>query len=114
MTVMEASDMDLLHEYVHANSEQAFRTLVDRHVNMVHAVALRQTGIPHLAEDVTQAVFIVLAEKAASLPPTIILTGWLFRATRFAAANLKRAEARREHWEQKAAQMEPIMSSDPE
>lgn len=104
---MEASDMDLLREYARNNSEPAFRALVARHVNMVHAVALRQTGQAHLAEDVTQAVFTVLAEKAASIPPATILTGWLFRATRFAAANVKRAEARREHWEQKAAAMEP-------
>ncbi|HTG44911.1 MAG TPA: sigma factor, partial [Verrucomicrobiae bacterium] len=105
MTVMEASDMDLLHEYARTNSEQAFRALVDRHVNLVHAVALRQTNLPHLAEDVTQAVFIILAEKAGSIPPKTILAGWLFRATRFAAANVKRAEARRGHWEQQAAQM---------
>lgn len=112
MPAMEASDMDLLREYARDNSEQAFCALVERHVNMVHAVALRQTGRQHVAEDVTQAVFIVLAEKAAAIPPNTILTGWLFRATRFAAANVKRAEARREHWEQKAAQMEPTTSPD--
>lgn len=110
---MEASDMELLREYARNNSEQAFRVLVERHVNMVHAVALRQTNHTQLAEDVTQAVFIVLAEKAASLSANTILTGWLFRATRFAAANVKRAEARREHWEQKAAQMESTTPPDP-
>ena len=103
---MAPSDMDLLREYARDNSEQAFRTLVDRHLNMVHAVALRQTGQAQVAEDVTQAVFIVLAEKAATIPHNTILSGWLFRATRFAASNVKRAETRREHWEQKAAQME--------
>src|SRR5260221_262264 len=86
MPVMETSDMDLLREYARDNSEEAFRALVERHVNLVHAVALRQTANAHLAEDVTQAVFIVLAEKAASIPPKTILTGWLFRPTRFAAA----------------------------
>ena len=105
--------MELLREFARNNSEQAFRVLVERHVNMVHAVALRQTHHTQLAEDVTQAVFIVLAEKAASISANTILTGWLFRATRFAAANVKRAEARREHWEQKAAQMEPATSPDP-
>ena len=111
---MQADDMALLREYARDHSEQAFRTLVERHVNMVHAVALRQVGNAQLAEDVTQAVFIVLAQKAASIPQNAILTGWLFRATRFAAANIKRAETRREHWEQKAAQMEPPSSPDPE
>lgn len=111
MLVIDASDMDLLGEYARNNSEQAFGALVERHVNLVHAVALRQTGHAQLAQDVTQAVFIVLAEKAASIPPNTILTGWLFRATRYAAANARRAEARREHWEQKAAQMEPTTTS---
>jgi RNA polymerase sigma factor (sigma-70 family) len=114
MPAMEANDMELLREYVRDQSEQAFRLLVERHVNMVHAVALRQTANAQLAEDVTQAVFIVLAEKAASISKNTILTGWLFRATRFAAANVRRAEARREHWEQKAAQMEPTTPPDAE
>ena len=114
MPASDASDMDLVREYVRANSEQAFRILVERHINMVHAVALRQTDQPQFAEDVTQAVFIVLAEKAASLPQETLLAGWLFRATRFAAANVRRAEARRKHWEQKAAQMEPNPDSDAE
>jgi RNA polymerase sigma factor (sigma-70 family) len=111
---MQADDMALLREYARDRSEQAFRTLVERHVNMVHAVALRQVANAQLAEDVTQAVFIVLAQKAASIPHNTILAGWLFRATRFAAANVKRAETRREHWEQKAAQMEPPSPPDPE
>src|SRR5258708_28446992 len=114
MPVMEASDMDLLRQYARENSEEAFRMLVERHVDLVYAVALRQTANAHVAEDVTQAVFIVLAEKAISIPPKTILTGWLFQATRFAASNVKRAEARRAHWEQKAAQMEPTTPSDSE
>ena len=114
MRAMEASDMDLLREYARDNSEQAFRLLVERHVNLVYAVAQRQTAHSHFAQDVTQAVFIVLAEKAASIPPGTVLAGWLYRATRFAAANASRAEARRKHWEQKAAQMQPTTPSDSE
>jgi RNA polymerase sigma factor (sigma-70 family) len=111
---MEAADMELLRDYAQNHSEQAFRTLVERHVDMVFAVALRQTENTQLAEEVTQTVFVVLAEKAASIPKGTILTGWLFRATRFAASNVRRAEARREHWEQKAAQMEPQPPSESE
>src|SRR6185503_13795177 len=99
----EADDMELLRDYARNHSEHAFRTLVERHINIVYAVALRQVQNAQLAEDVAQAVFIVLSEKAASMPKNTILAGWLFRATRFAAANARRAEARREHWEQKAA-----------
>ena len=111
---MEGDDMELLRDYAQNHSEQAFRALVERHVDMVFAVALRQTGNTQLAEEVTQTVFVVLAEKAASISENVILVGWLFRATRFAASNVRRAEARREHWEQRAAQMEPQPPSESE
>jgi DNA-directed RNA polymerase specialized sigma24 family protein len=60
-------DFDLLRAYVERQSEAAFTELVERHKAMVYASALRQTGDPSLAEEITQAVFIVLARKAASL-----------------------------------------------
>ncbi|MBL9169571.1 MAG: sigma-70 family RNA polymerase sigma factor [Verrucomicrobiales bacterium] len=104
---MAPSDIDLLHDYVRNSSESSFRVLVERHIHMVHALAWRQTGDAHLADDVTQAVFIVLAEKAATIPPDTLIPGWLFRATRFAVANAQRAKVRREYWETKAAEMAP-------
>lgn len=103
----EVEDFDLLREYVANRSETAFRTLVERHVDMVYATALRQVGDTHLAEEATQAVFIRLAQKARGLSSSTILAGWLFRAAQFAAAKVQRTELRRKHWEQQAAQMEP-------
>lgn len=103
----EGEDFDLLREYVANQSEAAFRTLVERHVDLVYATALRQIGDTHLAEEATQAVFITLAKKARGLSSSTILAGWLFRAAQFAAAKIQRAEVRRKHWEQQAAQMEP-------
>lgn len=50
--------MALVQEYAQSNSEQAFTTLVSRHINVVHSVALRQVGDAHLIEEITQAVFI--------------------------------------------------------
>jgi RNA polymerase sigma factor (sigma-70 family) len=111
---METDDLELLRDYARDRCEQAFRVLVDRHINLVFSVAMRQTQNAQLAEEVTQAVFVALAEKAATMPKNTIVTGWLFRAARFAAANVRRAEARREHWEQKAAQMEPQAPSESE
>ena len=65
----DTKDMDLIREYAGRNSEAAFAELVDRHINLVYSVALRYGGNPADAQDVTQAVFIILAQKAASLRP---------------------------------------------
>jgi RNA polymerase sigma factor (sigma-70 family) len=107
---MEGEDSELLREYVANKSEPAFRALVERHVDMVYATALRQVQEAHLAEEATQAVFIALAQKAPTLSSATILAGWLFRAAQFAGAKAQRTEARRKHWEHQAAQMEPHTS----
>ena len=80
-------DMELVREYAIRHSEQAFETLVSRHFSLVYSSALRQMRDPHLAEEITQAVFIILARKAGSLGARTILAGWLYRTTRFAASN---------------------------
>jgi RNA polymerase sigma factor (sigma-70 family) len=89
---MEAlDDIALLREYAAHNSETAFTTLVSRRIGFVYSAALRQVRDPHLAEEVTQAVFIILAQKAARISHETILTGWLFKTTRFAALAQTRA-----------------------
>jgi uncharacterized protein (TIGR03435 family) len=108
-------DSQLLREFADRNSEEAFRELVNRHMDLVYSVALRQVRDPHLADDVAQAVFIALAQKAHQLPAATVLEGWLFRAARFAALNALRREHRHQHWIQEAARMEnPVHEPSPE
>ena len=88
-------DMALLREYAARHSEAAFEELVSRRIGFVYSAALRQVRDPHLAEEVTQAVFIILAQKAGKISDKTILTGWLFKTTRFAALAQIRAAAKR-------------------
>jgi len=98
-------DMELLQEYASRGSEDAFATLVSRHIDMVYSVALRHVGNLHNAQEVTQAVFIILARKSRALRRETILSGWLFQTARLTAANFLRSETRRTHRE-KGAYME--------
>jgi uncharacterized protein (TIGR03435 family) len=99
---MMTDDMSLLEEYARHHSEEAFATLVVRHVNLVYSVALRRVGDQHLAEEITQAVFVILARKADRLSPRTRLAGWLCRTARYASANALTIQRRRQHREQEA------------
>jgi len=95
-------DMELVREYALQRSEEAFAELVSRHINLVYSTALRQIRNHHQAQDVTQAVFVILARKARWLRPGTVLAGWLFRTARLTAAQHLRGELRRAHREHKA------------
>src|SRR5215469_14895368 len=99
---MMAEDMDLLRDYTTRHAEEAFETLVSRYINLVYSVAMRQVHDPHLAEEITQAVFVILARKAAALGPGTILSGWLYRTTQFVSADALKAQRRRQLHEQEA------------
>lgn len=107
MDEMQIDDMELVRQYARTQSEQAFGTLVSRHVDLVYSVALRQVHDPHLAQEITQTVFIILARKAGSLSSRTVVSGWLCRTARFVASRVLTAQFRRQRREQEAYMQSP-------
>jgi RNA polymerase sigma factor (sigma-70 family) len=105
-------DFSLLQRYVRERSDAAFQALMNRHVDLVYSASLRLTNDPHLAEDVTQAVFIVLSRKASQLKTGVVLPAWLLTVTRLTAANARRDKSNQSRIEQKAASMTTDIAPD--
>lgn len=98
-------DVQLLREFAERNSEAAFRTLVERHAGMVHGTAVRLVRDAAVAEEIAQAVFILLARKAPNLSSVTVIAGWLHQTTRYVALESLRAERRRQQHHQEFAAM---------
>ena len=99
---MTIDDMQLVQQYARCKSEEAFAALVARHVSLVYSVAFRQVRDAHLAEEITQTVFIILARKAGSLNSRTVISGWLCQTARFASAKALTMRRRRQEREQEA------------
>jgi RNA polymerase sigma factor (sigma-70 family) len=104
----EVDDHQLLQRYVQLRCPDAFGILVARHIGWVESVVRRQVKDRHLAEDVTQAVFIILARKAAKIPPGTMLSAWLFRVARYAANDAVKQESRRRRRMERVAEMQTV------
>ena len=103
---MMTDDGELVQAFARSGSEEAFATLVTRHVNLVYSVALRHVRDPHLAEEVTQTAFLILARKAGSLGPGTVVSAWLCRTTRYVSARALTMQRRRQ-----ARDLEAFMQS---
>ena len=99
----------LLADYVTHGSEEAFRELVARYIDLVYSTAVRLVnGDTHRAEDVAQTVFADLARLAGTLSQDVMLGGWLHRRTWYAATTLMRSERRRQNRERQAIEMNEL------
>jgi len=103
------NDQQLLMEYAARGSEAAFAELSKRYIRLVYSTCRREVGDSDLANDVTQAVFLLLAQKAKTLTRRDSIAGWLFQASVLAARNARREERRRiARHERIAAQMDAV------
>jgi RNA polymerase sigma factor (sigma-70 family) len=107
-----ATDSELLLRYVDLKDERAFEDLVNRHLGVVYAAALRRTGgRVHAAEEISQKVFSALAGQARNLAHHPTLVGWLYRCANNAALDVMRAEIRRQKLAQTLSTMPDESSS---
>jgi len=104
------TDQELLRDYAERREEAAFAEFVRRHVDFVYSAALRMVRDGHLAEDVTQGVFVACAQNARQLSSHGVLLGWLHRTAQNLAANTVRSEVRRRAREQEAMAMHELIS----
>ncbi len=94
---------ELLDRDVKENAESAFTAIVTRHLNLVYSTALRHVRSPHLAEEVTQSVFIDLSRQMGRIRSGTSLVAWLHVVARRTAVDAIRRESRRRANESSAA-----------
>jgi RNA polymerase sigma factor (sigma-70 family) len=112
--VNKLTDQELLRDYARRRSETAFAELVRRHADHVYSAVLRMVRDGHLAEDVTQGVFIAFAGSARALTDHPVLSGWLHRTAQNLAAKAVRSEVRRRVREEEVVAMTELFSAEPD
>jgi RNA polymerase sigma factor (sigma-70 family) len=103
---MNMTDQQLLEDYRVNGANDAFAALVNRHLNLVYSAALRQVRDPEMAQDIAQAVFIVLVSKAETLTSRRILGDWLHGVAHRTALKARSAAFHRREKERAAARTE--------
>ena len=74
----DATDEQLLEEFISRRDESAIAALVRRHAGAVWGVCRRVLRNHQDAEDAFQATFLVLVRKAASITARSLLANWLY------------------------------------
>jgi RNA polymerase sigma factor (sigma-70 family) len=104
LTTESRSDGQLLGCFVEHRDEDAFAALVRRHSPMVWGVCRRLLDHQD-AEDATQAAFLVLVHKAASVVPREMVANWLYGVAHQIALQARRTAARRNTRERQVTEM---------
>jgi RNA polymerase sigma factor (sigma-70 family) len=106
------TDVELLNQHQNG-SDSAFADLVRRHLNWVYGLARRRVRDAHLAEDVAQAVFVILHRKSPKFAADGAMIGWLHKTACYAADTATRSERRRHAHETTAAAQREAQSPEP-
>lgn len=103
----EVTDRHLLTRYVGQKDETAFVGLLERHARMVWRVCRRVLSHDQDTEDAFQAVFLVLAQSAASIRNSDAVGSWLHGVAYRTAMQARRRSLRLRAGEQAAAAPKP-------
>jgi RNA polymerase sigma factor (sigma-70 family) len=106
-TAAQSSDGQLLERFAARRDEDAFAVLVERHGPMVLGLCRRILHDCHEAEDVFQAVFLILARKAVALDKRRSLAPWLYTVAYRLALRARRSTAKRQARERQTEIMPP-------
>src|ERR1700756_5430004 len=105
--VAQVSDRELLERFTALHEEEVFEALVRRHGSLVLSVCRRVLNHEQDAEDVFQAVFLVLARKSGSIRKQASLGSWLFGVAYRLALKARASASRRHAHERRFAEMVP-------
>jgi RNA polymerase sigma-70 factor, ECF subfamily len=86
-------DDGVLVERAQTGDQDAFRTLVERYMRTVYAVAFDMTGDHHEAEDISQDVFLRTFQSLSRFRGQARISTWLYRTTVNACIDRSRKKA---------------------
>ena len=89
---MQTNDADLIRQVLDGDQD-AFTTLVNKYQKSVHALVWRKIGDFHIAEEITQDVFLKVYKRLSTLKRPELFPGWLYViATRDCVSWLRKKE----------------------